>query len=47
MSSSIARAEALAAPVGFDPSLTPRTSARQGLVTGASASVTMGAVALG
>ena len=51
MSSSIARAGALAAglvaPVGFDPSLMPRTAAQQGLVTGASASATLGAVALG
>ena len=51
MSSSIARAGALAAgllaPVGFDPSLMPRTPAQQGLVTGASASATVGAVALG
>ena len=51
MSSSIARAGALAAglvaPVGFDPSLMPRTAAQQGLVTGVSASATLGAVALG
>ena len=51
MTSSIARAGALAAgmvaPVGFDPSLMPRTAAQQGLVTGASASASLGAVALG
>ncbi len=51
MSSSIARAGALAAglvaPVGFDPSLMSRTAAQQGLVTGASASATLGSVALG
>jgi uncharacterized membrane protein len=51
MSSSLTRAGALAAglvaPVGFEPSLMPRTPAQQGLVTGLSASTTLGAVALG
>jgi uncharacterized membrane protein len=48
---STARAGALAAglvaPIGFEPSLMPRTAVQQGIVTGLSASATLGAVALG
>ena len=51
MTTSTARAGALAAglvaPIGFEPSLMPRTAVQQGLVTGLSASMTLGAVALG
>jgi uncharacterized membrane protein len=42
-----ALAAGLVAPVGFEPSLMPRTPAQQGLVSGLSASATLGAVALG
>ena len=51
MTTSTAHAGALAAglvaPIGFEPSLMPRTAVQQGLVTGLSASMTLGAVALG
>lgn len=42
-----ALAAGLLAPVGFEPSLMPRTPAQQGLVSGLSASATLGAVAWG
>ena len=51
MTPSTARAGALAAglvaPIGFEASLMPRTAVQQGMVTGLSASATLGAVALG
>lgn len=51
MNRSTARAGALAAglvaPIGFEPSLMPRTAVQQGIVSGLSASATLGAVALG
>ncbi|MCU0302282.1 MAG: alpha/beta-hydrolase family protein [Candidatus Nanopelagicales bacterium] len=42
-----ALAAGLTAPVGFEPSLLPRSAVQQGIVSGLSASATLGAVALG